>query len=57
MENKIKYAIVIDFMRLHVNDKVIVVGDMNAHIGILGERMNVNGAMLRETCEERAWRY
>ena len=32
----------------HVGERVIVMGDMNAHIGVLGEQMNRNGAMLVE---------
>ena len=51
VENKKKYEILKQFVREHKNERVLVVGDMNGHIGLLGERMNFNGALLRETCE------
>ena len=31
---------------------MVVMGDMNAHVGILGERMNKNGEMLEEFTDE-----
>ena len=36
--------------RAHI--AVIVMGDMNAHIGILAERMNRNGEMIEEFVDE-----
>ena len=30
---------------------MLVVGDKNGHITLLGERPNLNGSLLRETCE------
>ena len=51
-ENKRKYDIVKNFVNLYGSEKALVVGDMNGHIGLLGERMNANGRMLREVCED-----
>ena len=41
------HKFVSDFM----HEKIIILGDMNAHIGILSERQNNNGDFLREACE------
>ena len=51
-ENTEKYAIIRKVVREHRQERVIVMGDMNAHIGILGERMNRNGEMLVEFADE-----
>ena len=51
VENKRKHEVVKQFVRKYCNEKVLIVGDMNAHIGLLGEHMNFNGSLLRETCE------
>ena len=47
-ENKSKYDLIKKFVRENASERVIVMGDMNAHIGMLGERMNRNGEMLAE---------
>ena len=31
---------------------MLVMGDMNGHIGLLGEKENANGKLLREACEK-----
>ena len=54
VENRRKYEILKRFVRQHRNERVLVVGDMNGHIGLLGERINANGSMLREACEEES---
>ena len=51
-ENKRKYECVKNFVSAHEDEKVLVIGDMNGHIGLLGERINGNGRLLREACEE-----
>ena len=40
-------------VREHAREKVIVMGDMNAHVGILGEQMNRNRVMLDGFVNER----
>ena len=47
-ENRKKYDLLKKVVREHRDKRVLVMGDMNAHIGILGERMNRNGKMLEE---------
>ena len=51
-ENKKKYDILQKFVSEHGTERIIVMGDMNGHIGILGERINENGELLRGFCEE-----
>ena len=51
-ENTAKYAVVRKVMNEHRDERMIVMGDMNAHIGLLGERMNRNGEMLAEFVDE-----
>ena len=51
-ENKCKYECVKKFVRLQKRDRVIVIADMNGHIGLVGERTNGNERLLREACEE-----
>ena len=52
LENVRKYEIVKRFVNDHVNERILIVGDMNGHIGLLGEGMNDNGRLLREVCKE-----
>ena len=40
------------FVGKYAGEKVMIMGDMNAHSGILGERMNRNGEMLAEFIDE-----
>ena len=51
-ENRSKYEILKNFVSLHEDEKIVVVGDMNGHMGLLGESENGNGKLLREKCEE-----
>ena len=52
IENRRKYEIVQKFVEEHRKEKIIIMGDMNGHIGILGEQMNANGELLRKFCED-----
>ena len=51
-EKRRKYNLHKKVVREHRKDSVIVMHDMNAHTGILGERMNRNGEMLEEFVDE-----
>ena len=50
-ENRRKYDVVQQFVNKYKDEQVIVLGDMNGHIGLLGEEENGNGKMLREVSE------
>ena len=50
-ENNAKYKILQDLVRYFQSERVIVVGDMNGHTGILGERSNCNGNRLLDFAE------
>ena len=47
MESRTKYDILNRFVSQHENEKILVMGDMNGHIGLLGERENANEKLLR----------
>ena len=51
-ENVDKYKIMKNIIREYNGENVIVMGDMNGHIGLLGERINQNGEMLIEFTDE-----
>ena len=51
-ENRRKYEILKNFVNEYGNEEIIIMGDMNGHIGVLGERMNGNRELLREFCDE-----
>ena len=51
-DNERKYAIVKKVVRENRNEKVMIMGDMNGHIGILGEEVNENGQKLIDFTEE-----
>ena len=51
-DNERKYSIIERMIRGRMREEIIVMGDMNGHIGILGEDVNVNGQMLLEFTEE-----
>ena len=51
IENNAKYKILQDLVRNFQSERVIVVGDMNGHTGILGERSNGNGNRLLDFAE------
>ena len=51
-ENKIKLDIVGKILHSHGGgDDIILMGDMNGHVGILGEPINKNGELLLSWCE------
>ena len=50
-ENERKYELLNELMRKYNKEQVIVMGDMNGHIGILGEPMNENGERLLNFAE------
>ena len=51
-ENVAKYRILQDIADRFASEKVILVGDMNGHTGLLGEKTNRNGQMLLDFAEE-----
>ena len=52
-ENKEKYKTVSKVLEDYKEYEVIVMGDMNAHIGILGERVDKQGELLLKLADER----
>ncbi|KAF2345520.1 Endonuclease/exonuclease/phosphatase [Trinorchestia longiramus] len=50
-ENVKKYAILERVVQEFSRFPVIVMGDMNGHVGILGEKVNENGCKLIDFCE------
>ena len=52
-ENKAKYRVIGDVLEIFKNEKVLIMGDMNGHTGILGEAQNSNGKLLLEFAEEK----
>ena len=53
-DNTVKYRIIKDIIRQNREIATIVMGDMNAHIGVLGERVNGNGELLLQFAEDEA---
>ena len=51
-ENQKKYRGISDLINEREEEEVILMGDMNAHIGLLGERINRNGVKLLQFAEE-----
>ena len=51
-ENGMKYDVLRRLVRRFAGEKVMIMGDMNAHLGMLGERINRNGEMLAEFIDE-----
>ncbi|XP_045111428.1 uncharacterized protein LOC123504733 [Portunus trituberculatus] len=51
-ENSRKYSVLKKIARDYAGERVIVMGDMNAHVGMLGEQMSRNGEMLDELVNE-----
>ena len=51
-ENGMKYDVLRGLVRRFAGEKVMIMGDMNAHLGMLGERINRNGEMLAEFIDE-----
>ena len=52
VDNIKKYESIERVMKLYPKEKTIIMGDMNAHIGILGEKINCNGKKLIEFSEK-----
>ena len=52
-ENIQKYKILTDITQTYKNSKIIIMGDMNAHIGILGEKVNINGKLLQNFTDQQ----
>ena len=50
-ENERKYRIVQRIVEQSKGESMIVMGDMNGHIGILGEEVNGNGQLLLDFAE------
>ena len=50
-DNERRYNIMSRIIR-ECREEVIVMGDMNGHIGLLGEKINNNGELLLDFCEE-----
>ena len=50
-ENKIKLEIIGKILHTHRGEDLILMGDMNGHVGILGEPINKNGELLLAWCE------
>ena len=44
-ENRVKFQIIENLIQQYEREKVVVMGDMNAHTGLLGERINHNGEL------------
>ena len=51
-ENRKKYNEIRKFIQQHRETETIIMGDMNGHIGILGEKINENGKLLLTFTEE-----
>lgn len=50
-ENVAKYRVLLDIVEKYRSSNLIVLGDMNGHTGILGERTNYNGELLMDFAE------
>ena len=50
-ENSEKYRILGDLLNIFKERDVVIMGDMNGHTGILGEKTNTNGIRLLEFAE------
>ena len=51
-ENRRKYNIIKTVIKENKEKSILIMGDMNAHIGILGEKINKNGELLLAFTEE-----
>ena len=49
-KNQRKYEILKKFVDEYRNERIIVVGDINGHVRILGEEVNRNGMLLHDAC-------
>ena len=51
-ENNNKYTILGDLVQIFQEESIMIMGDMNAHTGILGEKINLNGRRLTEFADD-----
>ena len=51
-ENKRKYKEIEKIIKKHKDKEILIMGDMNAHIGILGEKIDKNGESMLAFTEE-----
>ena len=51
-ENRRKYNIIKSVIKENREKSILIMGDMNAHIGILGEKIDKNGELLLAFTEE-----
>ena len=51
-ENNNKYTILGDLVQNFQEESIMIMGDMNAHTGILGEKINFNGKKLTDFAED-----
>ena len=51
-ENRRKYNVIKTVIKENKEKSILIMGDMNAHIGILGEKINKNGELLLAFTEE-----
>ena len=51
-ENRRKYNVIKTVIKENKEKSILIMGDMNAHIGILGEKINKNGELLLPFTEE-----
>ena len=52
LENEIKYNSLKKLVEKFGSEEVLIMGDMNGHIGILNERVNANGERLLKFADE-----
>ena len=52
-DNKKKYLVLTKISEKYKEDKLIIMGDMNGHTGILGEQINQNGQKLIDFAESK----
>ena len=57
VENKKKYENLQKFISEHEGKRIVIMGDMKGHTGILGKRMNGYGEMLIEFVKRCKWKF
>ena len=53
LENKEKYRYINNIIEEYKEQEIIIMGDMNAHIGLMGERIDKQGELLLRLADER----